>query len=49
LRVGDIVTTEQDIHGPLEIAVEGVPKFHASPGTVKGRKAIQIQKPLEMP
>ena len=47
LRVGDIVTTEQDIRGPLEISVEGVPKFHASPGTIKGHKAIQIVAPLE--
>jgi len=46
LRVGDIITTEQDLHGPLEIAVEGVAKFHASPGTIKGRKAIQIVSPL---
>ncbi len=49
LRVGDIVTTEQDIHGPLEISVEGVPKFHAHPGTIKGRKAIQIIAPQEPP
>ena len=27
LRVGDIVTTEQDIHSPLDVAVEGVAKF----------------------
>jgi flagellar motor switch protein FliM len=42
LRVGDIVTTEQDIRGPMEISIEGVAKFHASPGTIKGQKAIQI-------
>ena len=42
LRVGDIVTTEQDIRGLLEISIEGVAKFHASPGTIKGHKAIQI-------
>ncbi|NLX56399.1 MAG: flagellar motor switch protein FliM [Planctomycetaceae bacterium] len=47
LRVGDIVTTEQDVHGPLEISVEGVPKFLASPGAVKGRKAVQVIGPLE--
>jgi flagellar motor switch protein FliM len=42
LRVGDIVTTEHDIRHPLEIAVEGVSKFHASAGALKGHKAIQI-------
>jgi flagellar motor switch protein FliM len=42
LRVGDIVTTEHDIRQPLEIEIEGVPKFHASAGALKGHKAIQI-------
>ena len=27
LRVGDIITTEKDIHSPLTVTVEGVPKF----------------------
>jgi len=47
LRVGDIVTTEQDVHAPLEVSVEGVPKFRASPGTIKGHKAVQVIGPLE--
>jgi flagellar motor switch protein FliM len=47
LRVGDIVTTEQDMHGPMEVSIEGVAKFHASPGAIKGQKAIQIVGPLE--
>lgn len=42
LRVGDIVTTEKDIHSPLLLRVEGQPKFHASAGAFKGRKAIQV-------
>ncbi len=42
LRVGDIVTTEKDVHAPLLIRVEGQPRFHASPGAFKGRKAIQV-------
>jgi flagellar motor switch protein FliM len=41
LRVGDIVTTEKDVHSLLEVAVEGVAKFHAFPGALKGHKAIQ--------
>jgi flagellar motor switch protein FliM len=47
LRVGDIITTEQDIHAPLAVAVQNVPKFHASPGAIKGKKAIQILAPIE--
>lgn len=42
LRVGDVITTEQDIRGPLHVSVEGVTKFHAQPGAFKGHKAVQI-------
>jgi flagellar motor switch protein FliM len=42
LRVGDIIATEKDVSRPLVVSVEGRPKFHASPGAFKGRKAIQI-------
>jgi flagellar motor switch protein FliM len=45
LRVGDIITTEKDIHLPLEVAVQGAPKYQASVGAFKGHKAIQIQAP----
>lgn len=48
LRVGDIITTDKDIHEPLVICVEGVPKFRAKAGAFKGRKAIQIDKPIGM-
>jgi flagellar motor switch protein FliM len=44
LRVGDIITTEKDIHGPLSVNIEGVPKFFARPGAYKGRKAIQVDR-----
>jgi flagellar motor switch protein FliM len=47
LRVGDIITTEKDIRTPLAVSVQGVRKFHASPGAFKGRKAVQIQNPIE--
>ena len=47
LRVGDIITTEKDIHGPLDVAVEGVAKFRANPGAVKGHKAFQIDGPID--
>ena len=42
LRVGDIITTEQDVRQPLKISVEGIDKFHARCGAYKGRKAILI-------
>ena len=44
LRVGDIITTDKDCRSPLEVIVEGVPKFRASPGAFKGRKAIQVDE-----
>jgi flagellar motor switch protein FliM len=47
LRVGDIITTDKDIRTPLQLAVEGVTKFEASPGCYKGRKAVQIQQQQE--
>ena len=46
LRVGDIITTEKDTRTPLEVAVQGVPKFSASAGAIKGHKAIKIEAPL---
>jgi flagellar motor switch protein FliM len=49
LRVGDIITTEQDVHAPLTVAVQRIPKFQASPGALKGKKAIQILAPLDPP
>lgn len=48
LRVGDIITTEKDIHDPLVVQVEGVTKFRAHAGAFKGRKAIQIEQTLGM-
>lgn len=43
LRVGDIITTDKDVQSPLQIAVQGVPKFQASAGALKGQKAIRIE------
>jgi len=42
LRVGDVITTEKDVHSPLRVDIEGVEKFGASPGTFKGKSAIQV-------
>jgi len=46
LRVGDIITTEQDARGALEVNVAGVPKFAAKPGAYRGRKAFQVTRVL---
>jgi flagellar motor switch protein FliM len=42
LRVGDIITTEQDVHSPISVSLDGVPKFSAQPGAHEGHKAIEI-------
>jgi flagellar motor switch protein FliM len=49
LRVGDIITTSKDVHNPLIVSVEGIPKFHASPGAFKGHKAILISDTVKDP
>jgi len=47
LAVGDIITTEQEVGHPLEVAIQNVPKFHASAGAYKGKKAVQIESTIE--
>lgn len=49
LRVGDILTTEKDVGSPMTVRIEGVPKFRAKPGALKGRKAIQVDEVIEQP
>ena len=49
LRVGDIITTDQDVNTLLEVDVEGIPKFHVLPGAFKGHKAIQVQERIVPP
>ncbi len=43
LRVGDVITTEKDVHSPISVSLEGVVKYHARPGAFKGRKAVQVE------
>lgn len=43
LRVGDIITTDKDVRLPLDVAVQGTTKFHASAGAFKGCKAIRLE------
>jgi flagellar motor switch protein FliM len=49
LKVGDIITTDKDIHSSLIVSVEGIPKFRANAGAFKGRKAIVIQDTIRDP
>jgi flagellar motor switch protein FliM len=49
LRVGDIITTEKDIHAPLVLSIQNVPKFHASLGKLRGKKAIQVLGAIDPP
>lgn len=43
LSVGDVITTEQEVGSPLEIAIQDVPKLTGQPGCFKGKKAVQIK------
>jgi len=49
LRVGDIITTDKDVHQPLDVAIEGAAKFHASAGAFKGCKAVRIEAGAKAP
>ncbi len=49
LRVGDIITTDKDLRRPLLVSVEGVPKFRARPGILKGHKAVRIDEVIADP
>ena len=44
--MGDIITTEKDVHARSKSRLHGVPKFQAQPGALKGHKAIAIDEPL---
>ncbi|MGA2065979.1 MAG: flagellar motor switch protein FliM [Thermoguttaceae bacterium] len=49
LRVGDVITTQKDVHRPVIVSVEGVPKFRARLGAFKGHKAVLIHSTLDNP
>ena len=42
LQVGDIVSTEKDVNEPLEVEIQGLVKFVAKAGALKGKKAIEL-------
>jgi len=49
LAVGDVILTENDAHDPLEVCIEGRPKYYGLAGLVKGHKAVRIGKPVVPP
>jgi len=49
LAVGDVIVTENDHHLPLEVCIEGRPKYFGFAGLVKGHKAVRIGKPVIPP
>lgn len=46
LQVGDIVATETTAGEPAVVSLCGEPKFLATPGSCRGRKAIRITSPI---
>ena len=46
LRVGDIITTTKDAQASLDVSVEGLTKYRATPGAFKGQKAFQVEKKI---
>jgi len=44
LDVGDILLLDTDAEDLLEVEIEGVRKFHGTPGRVKGNKSFKIIK-----
>lgn len=48
LRVGDIITTEKDVHDPLLVTVQGNSKFRSRAGAYKGHKAVQVEEFVQL-
>lgn len=46
LSPGDIIQLETDATLPLDVLVEGIPKFKGIPGILKGNRAIKITESL---
>jgi flagellar motor switch protein FliM len=46
LEIGDIIQLNTDATMPLDVLVEGMPKFRGVPGTLKGNRAIKITDSL---
>jgi flagellar motor switch protein FliM len=46
LEVGDVVTTEKPARAPVVITAGGLPKFLATLGQHKGRRALKVQRAI---
>ena len=46
LEVGDLIMTEKPAIQPVQLAIEGVPKFLACIGQHKGQRALKIARPI---
>jgi len=42
LSVGDIIQLDTDATSPIDVLVEGIPKFKGLPGLLKGNRAIKV-------
>lgn len=49
IEVGDVIMLDHDVNDPLEVKVQGVPKFRAVPGIHKGNQAFQISEEIAPP
>jgi flagellar motor switch protein FliM len=43
LEVGDLIATDQRPSDPLEVTVDGQPRYRGAPGAVDGHKAVRIE------
>ncbi|TWU14548.1 Flagellar motor switch protein FliM [Symmachiella macrocystis] len=49
MAVGDVIPTGTEKSEPLQVDIEGVPKFYAQPGSYKGYTAVQIGEAIRAP
>jgi flagellar motor switch protein FliM len=42
MEVGDVIMLDSDLTQPLTVMVQGVPKFKANPGILRGNQAFQV-------
>jgi flagellar motor switch protein FliM len=47
LKVGDVISLNQDTTGEFDILVEGTPKFKGFYGIHHGSVAVQVTRPIE--
>ncbi|MEE8395768.1 MAG: FliM/FliN family flagellar motor switch protein, partial [bacterium] len=49
LKVGDIVSLDQEVDRPLRVTVEGITKFKGYQGSYKGHQALKISEMVYKP